>query len=343
MYLTLQDFEIFIHSEQSGDKDRSGDHAAYQELNSGGLLALAVADGVGSHQCDWAASEIACKTTLDVLASASEDIEERIRQSVLASHSDIQDLRGEARGAQSTLVLTVVDPISGDFNLVSIGDSRAYLVSGDSVEQLTRDDAGSVIVRRDGAPVLEAGAVKQRRGVTNILGASETPVITLQSGTLAAGDTLALVTDGCCELAGFERNLLAVHERVDLERAVRSLVFSNFTGSGQDDATLLLLRGTALPTAMTGEYEAAIKKGKDFREKGLQAHLMARLAVKLAAKGLAVGEAQLLGQCLDYLERFRLFPGYQDLVELLDAFPQEGDQEMTRQFRRLTRLAGRVR
>ena len=120
-------------------------------------------------------------------------------------------------------------------------------------------------------------------------------------------------------------------------------MFGNFTGSGQDDATLLLLRGMALPESLAGEYEATIKNGEDFREKGLQAHLMARLVVKFAAEGLAVGGAQLLGQCLDYLERFRLFPGYQDLVELLDAFPQEGDQEMTRQFRRLTRLAGRVR
>ena len=170
---------------------------------------LAVADGIGSH----ARSELASAVAIDALAYHALSIlpwlpsTARPSQEVLESFS--QGLRDAVVDAQMHLrkvaarkglgdsvgtTLTVAYVVWPALYLVHVGDSRAYLMRGDTLQRLTRDHTMAEALKERGFP-----DTHPRFGhiLTNAIGGGDADVsVDMTALELEPGDLLLLCSDG---------------------------------------------------------------------------------------------------------------------------------------------------
>ena len=94
----------------------------------------AVADGMGGHQCGEVASALALKQLQQAIETGS-DLEQAIHAANRAILAAVQEEGGRRMG--STLVAVRI--AEADFEVAWVGDSRAYRISLDGIERLSRD------------------------------------------------------------------------------------------------------------------------------------------------------------------------------------------------------------
>ena len=128
-----------------------------------------------------------------------------------------------------------------------VGDSRAYLVRGDSMEQLTEDHSlVNELVKSGKLSEEEAHIHPQRSVITRAVGTD--PDVDVDAFTIEAedGDVFLLCSDGLTDMVEDVDILeLVDRNRGDLEKAVRSLVqFANKEG-GEDNITAVAFRISA--------------------------------------------------------------------------------------------------
>ena len=132
----------------------------------------AVADGMGGHLAGDVASSIAVRVISERASSASPSDPESLAQIVTAANSAIYEkARGDSglRGMGTTCTLALVD--GGRALIAHVGDSRAYLLSDGTLEQLTEDHTlVSRMVREGRIQPDEAQHHPQRSIITRALG-----------------------------------------------------------------------------------------------------------------------------------------------------------------------------
>src|SRR5713226_2376333 len=112
------------------------------------LTVCVVADGMGGQQ----AGEVASKRAVDILprelkknlvnVTDPERTRQLIREAVVQANAEIIDMASMDRDLTNmgtTVVMAVWRKGSNSIYLASIGDSRAYLIHGNKIEQLTID------------------------------------------------------------------------------------------------------------------------------------------------------------------------------------------------------------
>ena len=142
----------------------------------------------------------------------------------------------------TTLVALLLDGLA--YNLVWIGDSRAYLWDGYQLTQLTRDhsyvrhlvEAGELSAR-------EAAFHPDRHALTQSIGVS--PAMTLDPGelhgVLQPGERILLCSDGLTdELSDQEiARQLASHPSADAQ--VQALLDATLKAGGRDNVTIVIV------------------------------------------------------------------------------------------------------
>ena len=172
-------------------------------VNRPDLGLWAVADGAGGHQSgEVASAEVAgALQAIDAGLSASQVLIE-VRTRLEAVHTR---LRAEAmsRGAGVIVATTVVVLLArGDhFACLWAGDSRAYLLRGQELTEVTRDHS---LVQEliDSGTINEAEAAHHPHAnvITRAVGASgELLDLEKRTGRLITGDRLLLCSDGLCK------------------------------------------------------------------------------------------------------------------------------------------------
>ena len=156
----------------------------------------AVADGAGGH----AAGDVASGMIADALRVVQADVAQ-VRQAIERTNVA---LREEARGRGPRVVIAstvvVLLALGERFECLWAGDSRAYLLRGGVLRQITRDHS---LVQE----LLEAGAIGPEeveghpRGnvITRAVGADDELALDQVSGGLMAADRLLLCSDGLCK------------------------------------------------------------------------------------------------------------------------------------------------
>lgn len=207
-----------------------------------------VADGMGGHPGGDVASQIAAEVTATVLSETlekdahGEDASTRMRaamsRSVAEAHEGIR-ARGqedaELIGMGTTLTALVVDVPSLTYVIGHVGDSRAYLFREGKLEQLTRDDTW-VQDRVEAEQLTPEQARRHPFGhlLTQCLGLEAPPTPHILEGSIRAGDTYLLCTDG----------LVGMLEDDELERILSEQFSSNGTRS-EDPAPVQALLDAA--------------------------------------------------------------------------------------------------
>ncbi|MFO7653177.1 MAG: hypothetical protein R6X25_05070, partial [Candidatus Krumholzibacteriia bacterium] len=116
-------------------------------------------------------------------------------------------------------------------------------------------------------------------------------------------------------------------------------VFRTYGSDEEGDATLVLLRRTELPDAVSAECLAAIRTGRSPREAGLHGHFVVRVALAEMEDRARGGDIVGLEACLEYLARSDLVPTRERLLVLADRLVDDGTEQTRRTFRRIVEIA----
>lgn len=198
----------------------------------------AVADGMGGHQCGEVASALALQVLREAVAAG-----ENLVAATQAANAAIM-AAGQAEGGRrmgTTLVALRFD--GADFELAWVGDSRAYRVSAEHIEQLSRDHSWVQLMIDAGEMTIEQARHHPRRNIViQCLGQSEQELTVGQlHGTLAAGELLLLCSDGLSgELSDTQIQQLCA-EAATLDELVEQLIgLANRLG-GKDNISCIVL------------------------------------------------------------------------------------------------------
>lgn len=220
-----------------------------------------VCDGMGGHLHGEIASGIAAEEIPRAYLEARRGgtVEEALRAAVEDAHQSIRTQSASSGLAGRMGTTAVVAVVAGDaLTVANVGDSRAYLVRGGSIRQISKDHTRAAEVKelgleRDLAPI-------GRSVLTRSLSAGREQVEPdLFVEQFRNGDALILCSDGlwsCVPDAGIR----SVVEELSPDAAAPKLVQMANRAGGPDNISVIVVRkgdrGAKRKEDDTGEFEA---------------------------------------------------------------------------------------
>lgn len=225
-------------------REMNEDHWAHQTLPSGELVM--VADGMGGHRTGEVASSLATEALLlgmqELPGTPPEALPRAMQRSNFAVYQQ-SARRAESRGMGTTMTAVLID---GNAAVIGhVGDSRAYLVRGDTITQLTRDHSWVAEKVRQGLITeAEARDHKWRNVITNALGSRPQLRLDLFGVDLRDGDLLLLCSDGLSNMLTDEEmlGLIRAESSTPLELLSQKLVDAANEAGGPDNISVVLVR-----------------------------------------------------------------------------------------------------
>lgn len=170
----------------------------------GGVAWAVVCDGMGGVSGGNIASATAVKMISEIISSTyregmnANSIRTMLQSAVYSANVSIFDMAKsveELSGMGTTVVAAVVS--GGLVHVVHAGDSRAYIVSGSQMEQITRDHSIVQSMIEDGRITAEEARKHPRKNIiTRALGVEESIEIDYNEIELKEGQQLLICTDG---------------------------------------------------------------------------------------------------------------------------------------------------
>ena len=241
--------EWMVESSQLSDvgqkRQHNEDYVGFYEpsriadLEAHGRLYV-LADGVGGAAAGDVASQYAVNRIIhSYYQNVDDDLGSRLRQVIEEANADIfaQNLgRSDNREMATTVVAAIV---RGDELIVAnVGDSRAYLIRGEAIEQITEDHSLMAEMISDGVLTAEQATTHPYRNVIlRSVGAYETVQVDLFVRQLAPDDILFLCSDGLIRLVN-DQELVDTARAYPPAEAVRRLVAIANERGGDDNITV---------------------------------------------------------------------------------------------------------
>jgi len=205
-----------------------------------------VADGMGGHTAGQVASELAAQSArraLETLEGAETSLTEKLRFSVAAANREVFSTaqgKSELAGMGTTLVALLA---GGErIALAHVGDSRAYLVRGGRIRQLTDDHSlVAELVRRREITAHAAKGHPHRHVLTRALGVRRSVEADFAELTPASGDIFVLCSDGLTGHVQDEEIAATVTRESDPDTACADLIDLANSRGGEDNTTVLVV------------------------------------------------------------------------------------------------------
>lgn len=237
--------DVGLHRADNEDSYLYWEPDSDQEFRRKGRLAI-VADGMGGYEGGQEASRLAVETVRELYdRDFTGNPTDTLVAAFQAAHASIQQFafeHPEFHGMGTTC--TAVAIVEGRLSFAHVGDSRLYLVRGDSITRLTRDH--SYVGR-----LVETGMVRsedaenhpQRHILTAALGSGPEVIPDVLGETLALeeGDLLILCTDGLWSLVGDQELAQAARDYSPSEACLK-LVRMAIERGAPDNITVQVLR-----------------------------------------------------------------------------------------------------
>ncbi|HXC16565.1 MAG TPA: Stp1/IreP family PP2C-type Ser/Thr phosphatase [Holophagaceae bacterium] len=216
-----------------------------------------VADGLGGHAAGEVASQIVVETVGRFVADTVEQERtwpvdydatlsynaNRLRAAVSLSDKAIaEDIRHnpERETMGSTVVAIMVGGNRATF--AHVGDSRAYLLDGDGIRQVTRDH--SWVAEQVANGILtpsEARVHPFRNVITQALGNGGELAVEVQEMDLAESERLLLCSDGLSGMVPDQQIWDIVSQASSFQAAVEALISTARAAGGEDNITAILV------------------------------------------------------------------------------------------------------
>ncbi|MBN2070558.1 MAG: Stp1/IreP family PP2C-type Ser/Thr phosphatase [Candidatus Krumholzibacteriota bacterium] len=240
-------FSIFAMSDKGKVRVRNEDYFGIFEpereelLVDLGVLAV-VADGMGGHFSGEQASRLAVKVMGDAyFRGEGVPSMEALGLAFREANRKVFEEIGEGRSGLAGTTCTALALFPDHFHIAHAGDSRAYLVHGGRITQLTEDHSVVGEMFRKGLlDAEEARTHPQRNVITRAIGLREdvTPDL-YESVGFVRGDVVLICSDGLFSMVSDEEIEKAVLEN-DPSAACQKLVNRANKAGGADNITLIV-------------------------------------------------------------------------------------------------------
>ena len=220
------------------------------------LRLFVVADGMGGHAAGEVAAKLAVESIENFIRRSHETTDfswpygidgtlsyeaNRLKTAVSLANRRIHRMaenHDDYLGMGTTVVCALVS--HGQLVIAHVGDSRLYLCTDDTLEQLTEDDSWAATVL--GGKAAGSGPMATRHVLTNVLGARPDTLVHLLEHDLSGDETLLLCSDGLHGSVPHEtlNDILASNQ--ELPSLVRSLVTTALDRGSRDNITALVVR-----------------------------------------------------------------------------------------------------
>ncbi|WP_031516182.1 Stp1/IreP family PP2C-type Ser/Thr phosphatase [Desulfofalx alkaliphila] len=205
-----------------------------------------VADGMGGHQ----AGEVASRQALVYLERYlrrelpnTADVGKLVVEAMEQANRHVYEMACNDANLQGMGTTVTACLLSGDTVYVAhVGDSRAYLLRGNTIKQVTDDHSLVGELVKNGSITEDLAQVHPRRNVlTQAVGAMTNVEVDLYKLVLYKGDRLLLCTDGLTNhLVGKE--IHAIVSSVDTpDEAVKKLANAALEQGGTDNVSIILI------------------------------------------------------------------------------------------------------
>ena len=212
---------------------------------------VAVTDGMGGALAGEVASRLAVECVRDRMlelqaspAYSKFPFHERLRLSIELANLYIYQMslkRPEYTGMGATFTAVGISGSSAYFG--QVGDSRAYLIRGGEIQQMTRDQSlVGQLVEAGHITAEEAERHSYRNVILQALGASPNINVVIDHLTLLDGDTLVLCSDGLSNKLRPDEIKATIEGSASFESACGSLIQLANERGGEDNITALIAR-----------------------------------------------------------------------------------------------------
>ncbi len=239
---------------------RSGNEDTYLMAADRGLFV--VADGMGGHAAGEVASEMAARLIAErfapVKGMSDDELMGQMVGAIRASNAAIYERtlqEPDKRGMGTTATALALLPQR--YLIGHVGDSRAYILRGGVLTQLTKDhsyvqeqvDAGRLTPE-------EARVHPYANVITRCVGSNGDVVPDLYIGNLDPDDLLLLASDGLTGMIEDDEMRAILLEELPLEATVDRLIAEANRRGGLDNITVILVKIEEV-SPPTGEVPAA--------------------------------------------------------------------------------------
>jgi protein phosphatase len=199
----------------------------------------AVADGMGGHRGGEVASSLALETVQGMFERREGSLAEQVAEANRAVFDRSQSDR-KVSGMGTTLTAAQVE--GNRVHLVHVGDSRAYLLHGAELTQITEDHTLVHRMVMEGEISEEEAETHPHRSIlTRALGVDRNIQVDEGDLEVASGDRLLLCTDGLTGMVAEGQIREILLETVDPQEAVEKLVRGANSAGGIDNITAVIL------------------------------------------------------------------------------------------------------
>lgn len=229
------------HSEAGRVRAVNQDAFWLGEVQGKGYLAI-VADGMGGHQTGEVASQKAVEAFRSALKAARAHPPAALVRAAQTANLEVYALAADNpqhQGMGTTLTTLLIDDQVGIVG--HVGDSRAYLLRGGELRQLTHDHSWVADRVRQGLlSADEARRHRWRNVITNALGATSNFKLDISATLVESGDRFLLCSDGVSMLVsdGLMKQIIGEN---DPEKAVELLLAEANDRGSPDNLTAVVV------------------------------------------------------------------------------------------------------
>lgn len=203
-----------------------------------------LADGMGGHKAGDYASRYTVDSLKDYIMGKQQPMPEirliqegigEVNRRLFQMSEENQNLNGMG----TTLVIAYIDGTS--LTVGNIGDSRAYLIHGNSIRQITRDHSYVEEMVRRG--LMRRGSqeyMSSRNIITRAVGIEPEVEADFFEVELSEGDYLLLCSDGLSNMVDNESIRTIVREQTSVQEKVQALIDMANINGGKDNIGIVL-------------------------------------------------------------------------------------------------------
>ena len=231
-----------------GKKRKTNQDAVKSGKISDKMVWSVVCDGMGGVAGGDVASDIAVLTISSYLngrlsdAKDPEEIQNIICEAVnsankaiyLKSQNDVS-----LKNMGTTVILCVLN--DGDLHVVHVGDSRAYLINDDDINQITTDHSMVQEMLNSGKITIdEAKNHPQKNVITRALGVNDKVELDYKYLKIKPGNVIVLCTDGLTNHV-YENKIYEICQSNELSQVPQQLVNEGNKNGGSDNITVSVI------------------------------------------------------------------------------------------------------
>jgi protein phosphatase len=227
---------------------------------------MVVSDGMGGAVAGEIASEMAVTSIRESLMEMPGDlnVSERLKLATEVANERIWEhaqQNPELSGMGATVTAVLVQGTTAYIG--QVGDSRAYLVRGEQIKQLTKDQSLAQMLVDSGAITPEQVSSVPQNVIMQALGTQPTVKVALTAVELCRNDYLLICSDGLSNKIQAAEMREMAQSSSDLTAACRRLVEIANERGGEDNITVIIAKfdGEALETgtdssSITGSFKS---------------------------------------------------------------------------------------